>query len=71
MSVDDNEHFWKTQTAALPWICVRDVDGSQSQYLTRYNVQQIPTFFLIDKTNALYKRDTQIKNLDDEIEGLL
>ena len=71
VSVDDNEHFWKTQTAALPWICVRDVDGSQSQYLTRYNVQQIPTFFLIDKTNALYKRDTQIKNLDDEIEGLL
>ena len=71
VSVDDNEHFWKTQTAALPWICVRDVDGSQSQYLTRYNVQQVPTFFLIDKTNALYKRDTQIKNLDDEIEGLL
>lgn len=71
VSVDENAHFWKTQTAALPWISVRDDNGPQSQYLMRYNVQQIPTFFLIDKNNTLYKRDAQIKNLDDEIEGLL
>ncbi len=71
VSVDPNEHFWKTQTAALPWISVHDEDGVDSQYLTRYNVQQVPTFFLIDKSNSLYKRDSQIKNLDDEIEGLL
>lgn len=71
VSVDPNEHFWKTQTAALPWINVHDDDALDSRYLVRYNVQQIPTFFLIDRSNALYKRDAQIKNLDDEIEGLL
>lgn len=71
VSVDPNEHFWKTQTAALPWINVHDDDALDSRYLVRYNVQQIPTFFLIDRNNALYKRDAQIKNLDDEIEGLL
>lgn len=71
MSVDPDEHFWKTQTAALPWISVHDEDALNSQYLSRYNVQQVPTFFLIDKSNSLYKRDSQIKNLENEIEGLL
>ena len=71
VSVDTNEHFWKTQTAALPWVSVYDRDGVESQYLQRYNVQQIPTFFLIDRTNTLYKRDAQIKDLDSEIQSLL
>lgn len=71
VSVDPDEHFWKTQTAALPWINVHDEDALNSQYLTRYNVQQVPTFFLIDKNNSLYKRDAQIKDLENEIEGLL
>lgn len=71
VSLDDNEHFWKTQTAALPWISVHDPDGAASAYLTRYNVQSIPTFFLIDKTNTLYKRDVQIKDIDEEIKRIL
>ena len=71
VSVDDNEHFWKTQTAALPWVSVFDPDGVQSEYLQRYNVQQIPTFFLIDRTNTLSQRDTQIKDLDQAIQKLL
>ena len=71
VSVDPNEHFWKTQTAALPWISVHDEDGVDSQYLTRYNVQQVPTFFLIDKSNSLYKRDSQIKNLDEKLRTAL
>lgn len=71
VSLDDNDHFWRTQTDALPWVCVRDPQGTQSQYLARYNVQSIPTFFLIDRTNALYKRDAQITDLDNEIQSLL
>ncbi len=71
VSLDSDEHFWKTQTAALPWISVRDDDALQSQYLMRYNVSELPTFFLIDRNNALYKRDTQIKNIDDELTTLL
>ncbi len=71
VSVDANEHFWKTQTAALPWVNVYEPDGTSSQYLRRYNVQSIPTFFLIDRNNALYKRDAQIEDLDNEIKSLL
>lgn len=71
VSVDSDEHFWKTSTAALPWICVRDEDGVQGQSLQLYNVQTIPTFFLIDRSNTLQARDAQIKDIDTAIKNLL
>ena len=71
VSLDTDEHFWKTQTAALPWICVRDERGLQSEYLVLYNVQSLPTFFLFGRNSTLDKRDSQITNLDAEIRSLL
>lgn len=71
VSLDSNEHFWKTQTAALPWICVRDADGIESSYLSRYFIQQLPSYFLIDRTNSLYKRGEQVSDLETEIKNLL
>ena len=67
VSVDPNEHFWKTQTAALPWISVHEEGGLEGQSLVKYNVQNIPTFFLIDRNNTLQKRDVQINDIDAEI----
>ena len=71
VSLDPDEHFWKTSTSALPWICVRDERGLDSPYLTSYNVQALPTFFLVNRNNALHKRDAQIKDLEAEIRSLL
>ena len=71
VSLDPDEHFWKTQTAALPWVCVRDDRGAQSEYLVSYNIQSIPTFFLVGRNSDLDKRDSQIKDLDAEIRSLL
>ena len=71
VSLDPDEHFWKEQTAALPWINVRDADGVNSQNVRLYNVQQLPSYFLIDKTNTLKARDSQVKDLDAAIAALL
>ena len=71
VSLDPDEHFWKQQTAALPWICVRDADGVNSQRLMLYNIQAVPDFFLIDRGNNLVKRAAQIKDLEAEIQKLL
>ena len=71
VSLDPDEHFWKTQTAALPWICVHDDDAMNSNLLVQYNIQRLPTFFLVDKNNVLFKRDSQIKDLDQAIQSLL
>lgn len=71
VSLDPDEHFWKTQTAVLPWICVHDDDAMNSNLLVQYNVQRLPTFFLVDRNNVLFKRDSQIKDLDKTIQSLL
>lgn len=71
VSLDSDEHFWKQQTAALPWINVRDEDGINSRTLAIYNVQSLPEFFLIDRGNNLVSRSGQIKDVEAEIEKLL
>ena len=71
VSLDNDEHFWKQQTAALPWINVRDGDGINSQRLMMYNIQAVPDFFVIDRGNNLVKRAAQIKDLEAEIKSLL
>lgn len=71
VSLDPDKHFWKESVAALPWICVHDDDGTNSSYAAQYNVQTVPTFFLIDRQNVLQKRDAQISNLDAAINSML
>ena len=71
VSLDPDEHYWKQQTAALPWINVRDEDGVNSSRLTLYNIQSVPDFFIIDRGNNLVKRAAQIKDLEAEIKALL
>ena len=71
VSLDQDEHFWKQMTAALPWISVRDTEGLNSELLMYYNVQALPEFFLIDRQNNLVKRSEQMKDLDAEIKKLL
>lgn len=71
VSIDPDEHFWKTSVAALPWVCVHSGDGLNAAELGMYNVRDIPTYFLIDKNNVLQKRDVQIKDIDAEIKALL
>lgn len=71
VSLDPDEHFWKESVAALPWTCVRDEEAMSSVNAAHYNVQSVPTFFLIDKNNVLQKRDSQIRDIDKEIKSML
>lgn len=71
VSLDPDEHFWKTSVAALPWVCVHSDEGLNAPELRLYNVVDLPTFFLVDKNNTLQKRDVQIKDIDAEIKALL
>lgn len=65
VSLDKDLHFWKTQTAALPWICVHD-DGSHTQaYLAV--VQALPADFIIGRDNTVVKGANDIKNLEQDV----
>lgn len=71
VSFDPDEHFWKTSADNLPWICVRDAEGTSAM---TYRVENLHTYFLIDRANGLYKRSSDIKDnaqLKQEIEKLL
>jgi len=71
ISLDTDEHFWKTNADNLPWVCVRDANGVYSTNVSLYGVTTIPTFFLIDRDNTLNKRNDDIKDVETEIQKLL
>ena len=68
VSLDRREHFWQQSSANLPWTCVRDASGAS---ISLYNVQVLPTFFLINREGEVILRDAQIENTEKEIEKLL
>jgi len=71
VSLDINENLWKVSAANLPWICVRDRAAQYSEIARTYNVTELPTFFLINREGELIKRDSQMKNPEEEIKKLL
>lgn len=71
VSLDADEHFWKTSADNLPWVCVRDVNGAYSSYLSLYNVTNLPAVFLVDRSNSLSARGESVKDLDEAVRKLL
>ncbi len=71
VSLDADEHFWKQQTAALPWISVREENGLNSSLINIYNIQGVPEYFLIDRGNNLVGRTQTIQDLEQAIKNLL
>lgn len=69
ISLDEDVHFWKTSVEYLPWTCVHETDGSAT---TIYGVQDLPTYFLIDRSNAIVGRDVMMEGtLESQIQKLL
>lgn len=71
VSLDADEHYWKTTADNLPWICVRDASGIYSTLATTYNVTSVPTLFLINKNNELSARGEMVKDLEAAVKALL
>lgn len=70
VSIDPDEHYWKTACEHLPWTCVYESRGEASGYLGSYLVRRLPTYFLIDRHGDLVARDEQIEDLDKAIREL-
>lgn len=71
ISLDADEHFWKTSADNLPWICVRDANGAYSQYVSLYNVTDLPSLFLVGRDNVLKSRVEDVKDLESKVKSLL
>ncbi len=69
ISLDDDVHFWKYSCENLPWICVHETDGTATNV---YGIVNIPTFFLVNRSNEIVVRsDFMTGSLEDELLKLL
>ncbi len=71
VSLDGDRHYWSQHCEELPWISVYCEEGLDSDILKLYQVEHLPTFFLIDRNCDLQARQEQIKDLEKAIESLL
>ena len=72
VAIDTSKPLWITavQEQRLPWISVSDLRGKASSSLGMYNVQKLPTNFLIDKEGTLVARDIYGKSLEAKLDEL-
>lgn len=72
VAIDTSKALWITavQEQQLPWISVSDLRGRSSAALGLYNVQKLPTNFLIDKQGTIVARDIYGLGLDEKLEEL-
>ena len=68
VSLDADEHYWKTMSEQLPWVCVYCAEGVGNDMVNLYNVQSLPTYFLIGRGSEMRARKEQIENLEKAIE---
>ena len=71
VSLDEHEHFWKTAVENIPWVCVRPEDAPYSKEANLYGVQELPTYFLINRAGEIVKRDAAVEDLEKELKRLL
>lgn len=67
VSLDRGKLLWTESTASIPWVCVRDEAGPETKYVSSYNIQSIPTLFLMNRKGVIVSRGMDFKALDTEI----
>lgn len=71
VSFDSDEHFWKVSASNLPWIAVRDPRTIYSPYASMYNVQQLPSMFVINRQGEIVRRVENSAELENIVKNLL
>nr|AIF26833.1 hypothetical protein [uncultured bacterium fosmid pJB102C1] len=68
---DQNRLLWEDQVRELPWTTVRTQNGLVDPVYSLYNVQTIPTIYLINRKGEVMGRYIGFANLNEGIEALL
>ncbi|MDD6209369.1 MAG: TlpA disulfide reductase family protein [Bacteroidales bacterium] len=67
ISIDEDEHIWKNKASKFPWMCVKDDINTPNSIFTQYNIQGLPTSFLIDRSGNIIQRIDGDKDLESII----
>lgn len=68
VSVDNNKLLWEQQSSSKPWICVYDGTGRVAK---SYNVETLPTHYLIDKSGLIVGKFHDITALEKALIKIL
>lgn len=71
VSVDENEKMWKDASENLPWITVYNSQADGAKYLMNYNVELLPTSFIINRNGELVERVDDINQLEKAVKKYL
>ncbi|RZM10615.1 MAG: TlpA family protein disulfide reductase [Pedobacter sp.] len=73
ISLDESRKDWLKAVTAdkITWVQVNDNRGHEAETAARWNITQIPTSYLIDKSGNVVGMDMEGKELDNAIKELL
>ncbi|WP_281631575.1 TlpA disulfide reductase family protein [Flavobacterium luteolum] len=73
VSIDDSPEKWKAaiKEDGLPWTQVRDRENKKSKVMDYYNINAIPSTFLIDKNGIIIAQDLRGGALEEKLTEVL
>ena len=73
IGIESSKAVWVSavQEQKLPWISVSDLQGTASSAIALYNVQNVPTNFLIDREGNIVAKDLYGNDLEKHVTALL
>lgn len=71
VSLDRNKLLWEQTVEHLPWVTVHADQNAAASVLMQYNVQSLPTLFLLDRKGNVQGRYFDFKPLEADIRKYL
>jgi septum formation topological specificity factor MinE len=68
VSLDNDEALWQQAIYNIPWTCVRDLNGANTKYVDLYNISEVPTSYLLNKSGTIVGRYRGFAELQKAIE---
>lgn len=67
ISLDPDQYTWRDAAKNLPWVTVFDPDGEYSTAALKYNVSDLPTYFVYSAQGELQARAANINELRKQL----
>ena len=71
VGIERNQTTWKEAVENLPWTTVLADNNTAQSVLSLYNVQSLPTLFLLDRQGNVQGRYIDFKSLETDIKKYL
>lgn len=71
VSFDTDLNRWQTVADNLPWVCVHDADNIYSTLIPLYDIQSLPTCYIIADNGNRFLRPTDVDDLKQKLAKIL